>query len=90
MKNIKRNYIIASSLLIVFAILFLFYGIGSNWEFALKLRSLKLVAILVVSGSVAYSTLAFQTITNNRILTPSIMGFESVYSVADHNSVHLW
>lgn len=79
MKNIKRNYIIASLLLVVFAALFLFYGIGANWEFALKLRSLKLIAILVVSGSVAYSTVAFQTITNNRILTPSIMGFESVY-----------
>ncbi len=79
MKTIKRNYIIVSALLLISIALFLFYGIGGNWEFALKLRSLKLVAILIVSASVAYSTVAFQTITNNRILTPSIMGFESVY-----------
>ena len=90
MKSIKRNYIIASSLLILFAALFLFYGIGSNWEFALKLRSLKLVAILVVSGSVAYSTVAFQTITNNRILTPSIMGFESVYLLLQTIIVYIY
>ena len=38
-----------------------------------------MAAILVVSGCVAYSSVAFQTLTNNRILTPSIMGFESVY-----------
>ena len=90
MKSIKRNYIIASLLLILFAALFLFYGIGSNWEFALKLRSLKLVAILVVSGSVAYSTVAFQTITNNRILTPSIMGFESVYLLLQTIIVYIY
>lgn len=90
MKNIKRNYIVASSLLILFAALFLFYGIGSNWEFALKLRSLKLVAILVVSGSAAYSTVAFQTITNNRILTPSIMGFESVYLLLQTIIVYIY
>ena len=90
MKSIKRNYIIASLLLILFAALFLFYGIGANWEFALKLRSLKLVAILVVSGSVAYSTVAFQTITNNRILTPSIMGFESVYLLLQTIIVYIY
>lgn len=90
MKNIKRNYIITSVLLLLFAALFLFYGIGANWEFALKLRVLKLVAILVVSGSVAYSTVAFQTITNNRILTPSIMGFESVYLLLQTVIVYIY
>jgi len=52
---------------------------GNNWEFALRLRGVKVAAILVVSCCVAYSSVAFQTLTNNRILTPSIMGFESVY-----------
>ena len=45
----------------------------------LGLRSYKLAAILIVSAAVAYSSVSFQTLTNNRILTPSIMGFESVY-----------
>lgn len=52
---------------------------GSNWEFALRLRSIKLLAIIIVSCAVAFSSVTFQTLTNNRILTPSIMGFESVY-----------
>ncbi len=79
MNAIKKNYIIITTLLLLSIALFLFYKIGANWEFALRLRSIKLAAILVVSCCVAYSTVAFQTITNNRILTPSIMGFESVY-----------
>ncbi len=66
-------------LLLVTAALFLFYTMGNNWEFALRLRGVKIAAILVVSCCVAYSSVAFQTLTNNRILTPSIMGFESVY-----------
>lgn len=58
---------------------FLLYNLGNSWEFALRLRFVKVAAMLIVSCAVAYSSVAFQTITNNRILTPSIMGFESVY-----------
>ena len=79
MKGIKKNFLITILLLLVAAALFLFYDMGSNWEFALRLRGIKVLAILVVSCCVAYSSVAFQTLTNNRILTPSIMGFESVY-----------
>lgn len=79
MKKIKRNFLIVTLLLLAAAVLFLFYNMGNNWEFALRLRGIKVAAILVVSCCVAYSSVAFQTLTNNRILTPSIMGFESVY-----------
>ena len=79
MKGIKKNFLITILLLLVMAALFLFYNMGNNWEFALRLRGVKIAAILVVSCCVAYSSVAFQTLTNNRILTPSIMGFESVY-----------
>ena len=79
MKGIKKNFLVTILLLLVAAALFLFYDMGSNWEFALRLRGVKVLAILVVSCCVAYSSVAFQTLTNNRILTPSIMGFESVY-----------
>lgn len=79
MKGIKKNFLITILLLLVVAALYLFYNMGSNWEFALRLRGVKVAAIIVVSCCVAYSSVAFQTLTNNRILTPSIMGFESVY-----------
>src|SRR5690554_647266 len=79
MKGIKKSFLITIMLLLAAAVLFLFYKMGNNWEFALRLRGIKVATILVVSCCVAYSSVAFQTLTNNRILTPSIMGFESVY-----------
>lgn len=36
-------------------------------------------AIIVVGTAIAYSSMIFQTITNNRILTPSILGLDSLY-----------
>ena len=79
MKGIKKNFLITVLLLLAAVTLYLFYNMGSNWEFALRLRGVKVAAIIVVSCCVAYSSVAFQTLTNSRILTPSIMGFESVY-----------
>ncbi|MBK5196636.1 MAG: iron chelate uptake ABC transporter family permease subunit, partial [Proteiniphilum sp.] len=89
-KTVKRNLWIAALLLLITASLFLLYNMGNNWEFALRLRSVKVAAILIVSCCVAYSSVAFQTITNNRILTPSIMGFESVYLLLQTIIVYIY
>src|SRR5699024_12384771 len=37
------------------------------------------VAIILTGGAIAFSTTIFMTITNNRILTPSVMGLDSLY-----------
>ena len=50
----------------------------SYW-FIIKRRVLEAVAMLVVGTAIAVSSVLFQTITNNRILTPSIIGFDSLY-----------
>ncbi|NPC91523.1 iron chelate uptake ABC transporter family permease subunit [Bacillus sp. WMMC1349] len=64
----------------VFAIgLFLFYGLPSVWEYALPRRITKVLAIIAIGTAITYSTMIFQTITNNRILTPSILGLDSLY-----------
>ena len=44
---------------------------------ALRLKNLVVIAIVALCQ--AFATVAFQTVTNNRIITPSIMGFESLY-----------
>ena len=50
-----------------------------NWDFVLPFRGRKVAAIIVVAVAIAVSTVTFQTITGNRILTPSIMGFDALY-----------
>ena len=50
-----------------------------NWDFIIPFRGRKVLAIVVVATAISVSTVVFQTITGNRILTPSIMGFDSLY-----------
>ncbi|MFC4002093.1 iron chelate uptake ABC transporter family permease subunit [Prauserella oleivorans] len=54
-------------------------GLAGNIEYALGIRLRKLAAMVVVGCAVAYSSTVFQTVTNNRILTPGIMGFDSLF-----------
>ena len=58
---------------------FMTLGAKGSWSFIIPFRGRKLLALGLVAYSVAISTLLFQTVTNNRILTPSIMGFDALY-----------
>lgn len=78
MKHIIKISVL-SLLVLALSSLFLFYQLPGNWEYALERRSIKVATMLIVSCCIAYSSVVFQTITNNKILTPSIMGFEAVY-----------
>ncbi|MDN6332226.1 MAG: iron chelate uptake ABC transporter family permease subunit, partial [Micrococcaceae bacterium] len=53
-------------------------GSSGYWRIA-ELRGTSVVVMLVVACCQAMATVSFQTVTNNRIITPSIMGFESLY-----------
>ncbi|MCU1539409.1 MAG: transport system permease protein [Arthrobacter sp.] len=59
--------------------IFLFIDLKGNVGYVLSRRSVKLGTMVVVATAVGVSTLLFQTVTSNRILTPSIMGFDSLY-----------
>lgn len=58
---------------------FLLIGANGNWDFVLPFRGAKLAAMLLVAYAIAVSSVLFQSITHNRILTPSIMGFDALY-----------
>ncbi|NHF74334.1 iron chelate uptake ABC transporter family permease subunit [Paracoccus sp. 12-3] len=77
----KTRMLLALSVLLAAAsALWLFQGLGEgNRAFILQLRAVKLGALLVVAAAVAVSTMLFQTVAANRVLTPSIMGFDSLY-----------
>jgi iron complex transport system permease protein len=71
--------IILSALALLSIVLFMTLGAKGSWSFVLSFRGKKLLGLLLVAYSVAISTVLFQTATNNRILTPSIMGFDALY-----------
>jgi iron complex transport system permease protein len=59
--------------------LYLFHDLNGSFDYALPRRSIKVIAMALTGVAIAYSTVIFQTITHNRILTPSIMGLDSLY-----------
>lgn len=70
---------VAGGLAAVAVVCFLFLFIEGSFEFAFERRLTVLGTMVIVAFTQAVGTVVFQTITHNRILTPSIMGFDSVY-----------
>ncbi len=86
----KKLYILGIVALFVIG-LFLFEGLNSrNWDYNLSKRIPKVIAIAITGGSIAFSSMIFQTVTNNRILTPSILGLDSLYMFVQTISVFLF
>jgi iron complex transport system permease protein len=61
--------------------LFLFVGLTGNWQYILERRFTRIIAIAVTGAVIAIATIIFQTITNNRILTPSLIGLDALYQL---------
>src|SRR5690625_4051174 len=74
-KKTIRLLVIAGLLVV----LYVFYDLSRNISYILPRRIIKVVAIILTGGAIAFSTTIFMTITNNRILTPSVMGLDSLY-----------
>ena len=75
----KKKTIILAIIALSLALLYIFYDLTGNIDYVLPRRVMKVVAIILTGGAIAFSTTIFMTITNNRILTPSIMGIDSLY-----------
>ncbi len=60
-------------------LLYLFHDLNGSFDYALPRRGNKVLAMIITGAAIAYATVIFQTITHNRILTPSIMGLDSLY-----------
>ncbi|WP_338749519.1 iron chelate uptake ABC transporter family permease subunit [Janibacter alittae] len=94
----RRRYRIVVTTLLVLAVGF---GIGllawdnpmpvgsdGFWRIA-QLRATMVMVMLVVAFCQAVATVSFQTATNNRIVTPSIMGFEALYVAVQTAAVYV-
>ena len=78
MRN-STKLLILVALSLLFCGIYLFQGLYGSYDYALPRRGIKVLAMALTGVAIAYSTVIFQTITHNRILTPSIMGLDSLY-----------
>ena len=63
----------------VLALAFLLIGANFDIDYVIPKRLARLAAIAIGGVCVAVSSIVFQTIAGNRILTPAVMGYEAVY-----------
>ena len=75
----RKKILILSFLTLIMALVFVFAGLKDFDEYALKNRFLQIAAIVIVAICIAISTVIFQTLCNNKILTPAIIGLDSLY-----------
>lgn len=77
-----RNSVKMAGLVLIAAAccaIYLFHDLNGSFDYALPKRVTKVIAMVLTGFTIAYATVVFQTITHNRILTPSIMGLDSLY-----------
>lgn len=77
----KTKQLIGSLLILslLAALIFLFAFTRGPLSFTLDFRLPRLIAFIVVAVSMSLATVTFQTLTHNNLLTPNIIGIDSVY-----------
>ena len=82
MKYKNRNQFLIISLwllTLIASIVYLTVNHRNQLDFTLYIRIPKLLAFVLVAVCTSFSTVTFQTITNNQLLTPSIIGIDSLF-----------
>ncbi|EOH3480968.1 iron chelate uptake ABC transporter family permease subunit [Campylobacter jejuni] len=75
----RKKMLILSFLTLGMIGIFILVGLNGFDKYALKSRFLQIAAIIIVAICIAVSTVIFQTLCNNKILTPAIIGLDSLY-----------
>lgn len=75
----KRKLIVLGLATIVLIAVFMTIEASGIWDYVLPRRAKKIAAIVLTGTAISVSTVVFQTLTNNKILTPSLIGLDSLY-----------
>lgn len=77
----RQVLLFLAALTTVSIVAFMVIGAKGSWSFVLPFRGTKVWGMVMVGSAIAVATVLFQTITANRILTPSIMGFDALFAL---------
>ena len=88
-KNIIKRIVIALIAIIIVAA-FLFIGVKFHnhklLRYAMKLRIPKVIAMIITAFAIGAATIIFQSVINNTIVTPCLLGMNALYTLI-HTSV---
>lgn len=80
-KKVRTRVIICGIAALAMLAFFMTYDALDAWEIIAKLRIRRLLGLTVVAVALSCATVIFQVVTRNRILSPSVMGFDAMYSL---------
>src|SRR5690625_3784871 len=75
----RGKLLISAAGTLVFIALYMVLNVKGDWQYALTRRLLVIGAVVLTGSAAAAATVIFQTLTHNRILTPSIIGLDALY-----------
>ncbi len=81
MQNHRKKLIFLGIIALGCILLYAFYNIQGSFSYAFPRRLVHIGAIVITGVAIAYATVMFQTVTHSRILTPSMIGVDSMYEV---------
>lgn len=83
-KNIRKLVVMAVIVLLVAAAYMLVEVNFANqklFSYAMKIRTPKLIVMLITAFAIGSASIVFQSIINNRIVTPCLLGMNSLYTL---------
>ncbi|WP_305767031.1 iron chelate uptake ABC transporter family permease subunit [Candidatus Epulonipiscium viviparus] len=85
--SMQAKLAMLSVLSIVLIITYQFIFVDMKFfDYAMYIRTPKLIAIIIAAFCIGYASMIFQTLSHNRIVTPSLLGMNSLY-VLIHTSM---
>lgn len=76
----RKKLIVMSIIAALVCFIYVAYGLNSNnYAYLLYRRIPRLVAMIIVAIAICVASGIFQTITNNRLLTPDLLGYSQLY-----------
>lgn len=89
-KNVRKLAIMAV-ITVIAVVLFMIWDVNFTnpkfLAFSMKIRTPKLLAMLIAAFAIGAASIVFQPIINNRIVTPCLLGMNSLYTLM-HTAVY--
>lgn len=85
--KLKKKLILLGLFSLFMIGLFLFYNAINSWHLIGKMRVTRLIGLIIVAVDLSVATVIFQAVVKNKILSPTVMGFESMFSLVATASV---
>lgn len=85
--NTKNNRILLfmTALAVICCLFFMYYGLSGysqkTFDYAIKIRKPRLFAMIIAGVCIGGASIAFQSVIRNTIVTPCLLGMNSLYSL---------